>query len=38
MEKVVKLGPTYLPVFDFFTSKVPVTVWLEKSEARAKTA
>lgn len=36
LEDVVKLGPTYSPVFDIFTNKVPVTVQLEKSEALAQ--
>lgn len=30
LEEIVKLGPTYSPVYDIFTNKVPVTVRLEK--------
>jgi uncharacterized OsmC-like protein len=35
LEEVLKLGPTYSPVYDIFTNKVPVSVQLEK---RKKTA
>ena len=36
LEEICKLGPTYSPVFDIFTNKVPVSVQLEKSEETAK--
>lgn len=36
LEELVKLGPTYSPVYDIFTNKVPVTVQLEKKEEVAE--
>ena len=36
LEEICKLGPTYSPVFDIFTNKVPVSVHLEKSEETAE--
>ncbi len=36
LEEICKLGPTYSPVFDIFTNKVPVSVQLEKSEETAE--
>jgi len=36
LEEICKLGPTYSPVFDIFTNKVPVSVQLEKSEQTAE--
>jgi uncharacterized OsmC-like protein len=30
LEEIVKLGPTYSPVFDTITRPVPVSVQLEK--------
>lgn len=36
LEKICKLGPTYSPVFDIFTNKVPVSVQLEKSKEKPK--
>ncbi len=36
LEEICKLGPTYSPVFDIFTNKVPVSVQLEKREETAE--
>jgi uncharacterized OsmC-like protein len=36
LEEICRLGPTYSPVFDIFTNKVPVSVHLEKSEENAQ--
>ncbi len=36
LEEICKLGPTYSPVFDIFTNKVPVSVQLQKSEETAE--
>jgi uncharacterized OsmC-like protein len=36
LEEICKLGPTYSPVFDIFTNKVPVSVQLERTEETAE--
>ena len=36
LEEICKLGPTYSPVFDIFTNKVPVSVQLAKREETAE--
>ncbi|MBN2430137.1 MAG: OsmC family protein [Acidobacteria bacterium] len=36
LEEICALGPTFSPVYDIFTNKVPVTVELAKKEAPAK--
>jgi uncharacterized OsmC-like protein len=36
LEEVMNLGPTYSPVFDIFTNRVPVSVSLDRSESSAR--
>jgi len=36
LEEICALGPTFSPVYDIFTNKVPVSVELAKKEAPAK--